>query len=220
MLRDTFIDQLQLRLGRNNDPELQTDIISVMEYVQTQILEVDVITPWFLVSDEYTSLVTSIGNEEVALPADFIQLWEGSNLYRYNSALADPYLEMVRGDWRLVKDKYNTAGPPTHYDIAGANLVMRPVADAEYPLRLRYIQKQATLVGEYGVSNNIENGWLAWAADWFMGEVGVIVAGDIQQQTDSKLKTFAAQRDRGRNRILAKNVSMQEVLKRRIRGGG
>ncbi len=216
MLRDAVVDLIMKRLGGNTDTTLRNDIINEMVQVQDTVLEGDVISPWFLLTEE-TSAQTTVGDERVGLPADFLLPWEYGFLFRYDVALDDPYIEMQREDWDLIKEALNFAGPPTHYDISGEYIFMRPIADEIFPLRMRYIARGVSLAGAYGV-DDLENSWLKYASDWFIGEVGAVISEQYLQSSSKKVEVFKAQAIRGRERIRVKNVAMEESNKRRVIG--
>ncbi len=216
MLRDAVVDLIQKRNGNNTDTTLRNDIINEMVQVQDSILEGDPISPWFLLTEE-SNAQTTVGDERVGLPADFLMPWEYGFLFRFDDTLDDPYIEMQREDWDLIKQALNMAGTPTHYDISGEYIFMRPVADEVFPLRMRYIARGLSLAGDYGV-NNIENVWLKYASDWFIGEVGAIISEQYLQATASKVDVFKAQATRGRRRVEIKNVAIEESNKRRVIG--
>lgn len=218
MLRDAAVDLMMKRLGNQNDVSLRDDIIAEMVQAQATVLEGDVFKPWFLVSEE-ASNTTAIGEERVPLPADFIDFWDEIGLYRYDASLDDPYIEMVRDDWELIKECKNFSDKPTHWDVGGMYLLMRPLADAVYNLRLWYIAKGLDLSGTYGDANNIENDWLKWASDWLIGETGAVIAEQYLQMTDKRVEAWQRQAVRGRERLRTLNVKMEEALKERIRGG-
>lgn len=216
MLRDAVVDLIMKRLGNNNDLTLRNDIINEMVQVQDAILEGDPISPWFLLTEE-SDAQTTVGEERVGLPADFLMPWEYGFLFRYDVELDDPYIEMQREDWDLIKEALNYSDTPTHYDISGEYIFMRPISDEIYPLRMRYIARGVSLVGVYG-TNNIENSWLKYASDWFIGEVGAVIAEQYLQVTSQKVDVFKAQATRGRERVRIKNVAMEESNKRRVIG--
>lgn len=218
MLRDEFVDLLMKRLGNSTDVTLRDDIIREMVLTQETALEGDIMQPWFLIS-ELTTGATIVGDERVALPANYISPWENGFLYRYDVTLDDPYIEMDRADWDDIKEHLNYSGTPTHYDIAGDYLLMRPVADAIYPLRMRYIASEPTLAGSYGDSNNIENAWLKYASDWFLGVVGEVIAAQYLQGKAAMVQIFQRQAKLGRNRIMVRNIATQEIMKERVIGG-
>ena len=218
MTRDEAVDLMMKRLGNWTDTSLRDDIIAEMVQAQETVLEGDVFRPWFLVSEE-SSIVTTIGDERVALPADFLGLWDFIGLFRYDSTLDDPYVEMNRDDWDDIKSYFNYADKPTHWDIGGNYLLMRPVADAAYPLRFWYIAKGASLAGTYGDAANIENVWLEWASDWLMGETGIVIAEQYLQMRPDAVSRWEKMAQRGRERLRINNVAMEELLKTRIMGG-
>lgn len=216
MLRDAVVDLIMKRNGNNTDTTLRNDIINEMVQIQDSILEGDPMSPWFLLTEE-TSAVTTVGDERVGLPADFLMPWEYGFLFRYDAALDDPYIEMHRDDWDLIKEVLNYAGEPTHYDISGEYIFMRPVPDEIFPLRMRYIARGLSLAGQYGV-DNIENIWLKYASDWFIGEVGAVISEQYLQAVPQKVDVFKAQATRGRERVRIKNVAIEESNKRRVIG--
>ena len=218
MLRDAAVDLIMKRLGNQNDVSLRDDIIAEMVQAQVTVLEGDLFKPWFLVSEEASNM-TVIGEERVPLPDDWIDFWDEIGLYRYDSSLDDPYIEMVRDDWSLIKEQLNYSGKPSHWDIGNNYLLMRPLADAAYELRFWYIAKGLTLAGTYGDANNIENDWLKWASDWLIGETGAVIAEQYLQMTEKRVDTWKRQAVRGRERLRQLNVKMEEALKERIRGG-
>jgi len=218
MKRDDFVDTLMRRLGNNQDATLREDIIAEMVIAQGQLLEQDVFKPWFLISEESSS-ATIVADERVLLPVDFLSFWEESPVYRYDTELADPYIAMPREDWGDITSNLDYSGTPTHFDMAGRYLMMRPVPDAIYPLRFWYYKRGSDLTGAYGDSNNIENVWLEHANDWLMGEVGFVIASQYLQMKDNAAALFTSQATRARNRVMSLNIAQQEILKERIIGG-
>lgn len=217
MLRDAAVDIIMKRLGNQTDTTLRDDIIAEMAQAQATTLEGGRFHPWFLVSDE-TALVTVSGDEAVALPADFLTLWDYGGLSRYDSALDDPYIEMIRDDWDEIKAYFNYSDAPTHWDIAGANLLMRPLADAAYPLRFWYITRGESLAGTYGDAANIENVWLEHASDWLIAETGKVIAEQYLQYRPDAVRTWETQALRAQARLQVLNIKMEESLKKRVMG--
>jgi hypothetical protein len=85
-----------------------------------------------------------------------------------------------------------------------------------FSIRMRYFASDASLAGDYG-TNNIENQWLKHAADWLIGEVGMII-GNQYLQSDKMDQVFRVQLQRARKRIYDKDVSMAESNKMRAMG--
>jgi hypothetical protein len=215
MLRDTAVDLIMKRLGNRTGADLQQDVINELVTAQADVLEADPIVPWFLLSEE-SNAQTTVGDERVELPADFIMPWEYGFLYRYDAALDDPYIEMSRDDWGHIKMVNNFSGIPTHYDISGNYIFMRPVADAIYPLRMRYMARGASLAGAYGDAANIENVWLKHAADWLMGTAGAVIADQYEFMKPEIVKKFTLQAARGRETVRIRNVALEESNKEQV----
>lgn len=218
MLRDSAIDLLMGRLGQRRDDSSNTMknlILKEMVFVQENILEGNGELPWFLLSEK-AEAVTVKGEERVALPADFLLEYEDSALVRVLGNGNEKVL--IRDDWDLIKYKVLGEGAPTHYDIVGEYYLLRPVPDDVYTLRMRYYQRDASLDGTYGDSNNIENKWLKYASDWLIAETGVIIAAQQLQSTEMA-SMFAQQAHAAKRRVLSKSVLMAETSKNRVLGG-
>ena len=52
MLRDAAVDLIMKRLGNSTDLTLRDDIINEMALAQETILEGDILSPWFLITEE------------------------------------------------------------------------------------------------------------------------------------------------------------------------
>lgn len=220
MTRDEAVDIIMKRLGNRTDTSLRDDIIAEMVVTQATLLEGGPWLPWFLIKQDTLSL--SADAYSVALPTDFLQEWEDGGLYHFDASASsgsNPWTLLIRDDWDVIENTYanTTTGKPTHYDIVGNNILVAPTADVAYTLYYRYFGADDTLEGTYGDANNVENEWLKYAQDWFMGEVGVVIAGQYLQ-SDTMLKIFSVQAQIGRNRVRALDISRAESNKRRAMG--
>lgn len=215
MLRDAAVDILMARLGQRKDATTKQSIINEMTQVQENILEGDATLFWFLLTTEQT-LFTISGNEAVAIPTDFLQDWEIAGL----SVLEDDGSKTVmkKEDWNVIVDQVIGDGRPYYYDIVGEEILFRLKPDAVYTLYWRYYQRQTDLTGAYGGVGNIENGWLKYASDLFIGEVGLVIAGQYLQ-SKTMVGQFKAQADLARARLIKKNTQMEEVMKQRFMEG-
>ncbi len=218
MLRDAAVDLIMKRLGNRSDTSLRNDIINEMVYVQETILEGGPFYPFFLVT-EISTAVSTVSDERLTLPSDFLHEWEDGALYYFDAAdTSSPWKPLIRDDWDALKAAHTTADDalPTHYDIAGNYFLLTPTPDQIYTYKFRYYGADVALTGPYG-TNNIENIWLDKAADWLIGEVGAIIA--TQYLLSDKLHTmFVAQATRGRKRIKDLTTSMEESNKSRTMG--
>jgi hypothetical protein len=192
-----------------------------MVFVQENILEGGPFYPWFLISEE-TYVDTVAGEERLAVPYDFLHEWEESVLYRFDTTAtgtANPWIALKRDDWDVIRQAYTTVngGVPKYYDISNQYFMLADTPDDAYSMRMRYFEQQPSLAGTYGDAANIENNWLKHASDWFIGEVGLIIASQYLQ-SDTMEKLFSVQLQRGRKRVYDKDISMSESNKMRTMG--
>src|SRR5687768_4289047 len=169
MTRDEVVALLHLRLNRT---DLEAKIISEMVFVQSFQLEgTGAFLPWFLES-EMANANAGEGEERVLLPDDFLGEIEEQSLWLYDATNEDaPYTELHKSAYDRLILRHQISGTPREYALAGDYILLRPIPDATYNLRMRYYAADASLATE-----NIENKWLKHAADWLMAEVGAKIA--------------------------------------------
>jgi hypothetical protein len=143
-----------------------------MTYVQTFVLEgTGAFTPWFL-ETELANVNTAAGEERILLPDDFLGEIEDQSLWYYNADNTDaPYTEIHKSSYDRLILRYQASSVPREYSIAGNYILLRPVPDDVYNLRMRYYASDVSVA-----TGNIENKWLIHAGDLFMAEVGAIIA--------------------------------------------
>ena len=219
MRRDEAVDLLMGRLGSRNHAATRQDAINEMVYVQTNLLEGDPTLPWFLLS-ESTQTTTTIDEERVALPSDFLQEWEEGALYIVTDD--GDTVGMVKDDWDRIKARVTGSGQPEYYAIGGNYFFLRKVPNKAYTLIMRYYAREASVAGTYGAAvdtdGNIENNWLKWASDWFIAETGIIIARQYLQ-SEPMLKLFVEQRAVAKKRLVDKDTIMQETNIQRFMEG-
>lgn len=169
MIRDTLISILASRLNRS---DMSDRIIAELQLIQSTVLEgTGAFSPWFLESE--MANVDIVANEErIALPADFLAEVEDQALWLYQPEnIYCPLQELHKTDYDRIVLKYQTSGTPKEYALAGDYILLRPVPDASYNIRMRYYAREPDL------STNIENKWLKYASDLVIAEVGAVIAG-------------------------------------------
>ena len=215
MTRDEAVTLIKQRLGNNTNPDLDQQIINEMVHVQEFLLEGEDFIPWFLLKEEAATLA-NINEPRLELPEDFLHEWEEGCLYLVKPGATlqqTSYIPLIKDDYDVIRNRHYGYGTPCAYDFAGNFFWLAPIPDAAHQLRMVYYGKAESLA-----TQNIENVWLKYAADWFIGEVGTIIAGQYQQ-SDKQVPQFVAQAARGKQRTLVRHISHQEVNKRRIVGG-
>ena len=200
MLRDTVVQLIQGRLNRTG---METTIISEMQFVQEFLLEgTGAFTPWFLAS-EMANVDAPLGEERVLLPTDFLGEIEEQSLWRYDATnVTCPYTELHKTAYDRIILKYEIAGTPQEYAIVDNYILLRPIPDTVYNIRMRYYAKDVTL------TSNIENKWLKYAADWVMAETGRILAGDYIRNDALEAK-FQLEANTARQRVWTRHEARQ-----------
>lgn len=210
MTRDQAIDLLLGRFGNNVDPTLPQSIINEMVFVQETMLEQDVLHPWFLMSD--ATDLTANAQGELTLPADFIGWNQDIPLF---TLVGSTYVPASRQDFGPLESATSYNG--VHWEQLGDMIYLLP--KEAHNVRLWYYKRDASLAGAYGGAGNVENNWLKYAADWFLGEVGLLIADQYLKHKAAYKTLFTQQVARGRARTEKRNIEMNEVLKRRVMGG-
>jgi len=210
MLRDAAVDIIMKRLGNNTDTSLRDDIINEMAFVQETILEGGEFKPWFMLS-EVSSVNGSASEERLALPSDFLMEYEQGALYRYDTSADNPWVELVKDDIDRLRALYSeTEDKPLYYALAGDYFLLKPTPDAVYTYKMRYYKTQTSLAGTYGDAANVENAWLKHASDWFIGEVGAIIASQYLQ-SEVLAQRFMEQAAKGKLRVRTQHYAREEA---------
>ena len=192
MNQTNAVAEVAYRLGNRTD--LNTRILSVMDLVQSDILEKDSFLPWFLLSEDSTIQTTS-GEERIALPSDFLREYELGALWLYDST-ADRKWTPLKKDFhdslRAARGgTLEASGKPTRYDLSGGYFRLTPVPDAVYTLQMKYYQADAlpSAVGATG-----ENQWLKYAPERLITETVLKMAAHLRCKA-SAMVPFIKDRD-------------------------
>lgn len=195
MTRDETIAVLKSRLNRT-DSDIDSILINEMQIVQNTVLEGGEFLPWFLQVTGTASLTS--GTATLTPPDGFLRLVEGRPL-RYLDPLAtsaDAYRKMYNKGQQFVLDGYEEelTGAPKYWFADGTTFTIRPFADQTYTIQMRYYGRDTTL------STDVTNNWLTFAQDWFMGEVGFLVASTYMEN-EKQAALFAGLAQRGKDRV-------------------
>lgn len=197
MIRDEAVAFIKRRLGFRRD--LTDEIIQELIAAQTS-LEQEPDPPWFLLGDmQETDAVA--GEERIRLPVAFLAEWEEGTLWRYDptALLADPWIELKKDYYDVLKAHFIRPGPPVFYANEGNYFTLHPTPDAPYRMRMRYYQRAPTL------TTNIENVWLKEAWEWLVGEAGISLAASVQGPTD----IFVLHRDKGKKSVRYRGIDRE-----------
>ncbi len=195
------------RLGQRTG--LDTQILAEMALAQIRLEGGDHL-PWFL-SYFDTSLVTVAGTKTVALPTGFIRIVDEGGLWLVDSDGKDKYLTKDDYDALRVDDALDETGEPKYYAISGSNVYLFPTPDGAYPLKAHYYKKDAAPAAD------VENLWLAHAADLLIAETGIPIARFLRDAEAVQL--FIHDRQEARARVIASGIARDESGKRSTIGG-
>jgi hypothetical protein len=181
MLRDDGVARIMEQYSYRVSSNVQATILANMELAQNT-LELAPVKPWFLVSED-TYTTTTISEERVTLPADFLQEVEDATFkYRPDDWPSTKELDLIKDDYDVLRKNFAQgdggdsdtdpaeARTPQAYALLGTYFRIFPLPDAVYTVRLIYFKKAIAL------TTNVENEWLKYAPLLFLGTVGMLVA--------------------------------------------
>jgi hypothetical protein len=200
MDRDTAVSIIKGRLARWSDTVLTDHIIAELQAAQ-QRLEGWPEPAWFLLTESsYTT--TTIGEERIGVPLDFIMEVEADALW----------IEDTEGNWTaLKKDDYDEirarwpdTGLPRRYALMGSYFRLRPAPDIGYTLHMIYYGKDDAL------TTNMENKWLKYVPDLLISEAGYIIASRYVRNEPAAAE-FKADVARARDALLRMNQARRDA---------
>lgn len=178
MTRDEIETEIRNKLAYNTG--LSSSLIVTSINNAQNLLEEGPILPWFLESD-YVSLTTTIGDEKVALPTNFIREVEEKALWYYDSTADSPWVELAKNVLEDNRTTFNTAntisGPPKSYSIQGSNIRVFPKPDAVYTLKFIYYKHEDLLT-----AGSDTNDWSTNFPYLLIGKAGGLLAMDSRDK--------------------------------------
>ncbi|MGW8182209.1 MAG: phage adaptor protein [bacterium] len=216
MTPNDMITLIKLRLASSNDSNLDTTIITVANLVQERLQQAPEL-PWFLFVDTNvvgTNLSTVASTETVALPSNFLREDEDHEyvLFVQDTDEDDPWVQLTKDDYSVIKARYTGTGQPTHYDILGSYLYLRKIPDAVYTLRLLYRKKDSVIA-----AGTTENLWMTNVSDWILAETGKVVAETVVPMP-SIAAAFGKEAMEAKVRVMNDTVARNEAARRRFMG--
>lgn len=227
MTRDEAIDLILMRCGmRQNDKVLQRACVLEMALAQATKCERASFKPWFLLSENSTT-ITMPGENRVPVPKDFLQEYEEGALRmrRWEEDSEEtpgyrppPFQRLVKEDVDDAGDVFEYTNRPRTYSIVNGYFVILPIPDFTYMLRMRYYKSAPQLKEPYGEEAQVtSNVWLEHAPDWIIGETGAVIAGQYIKD-EATAAQFRAQADAARSAIMIEHVAREEANRQRSMG--
>src|SRR5262249_7891893 len=127
--------------------------------------------PWFL-ETEVSSILTTINEERVPLPTDFLGEVEQDALWYYNPTAAtssppvNPWIQLRKDDLDFLRGDQVGSGPPQMYAFQGKYFRIFPLPDMTYTLKMIYYAQDAV------ISLTTENKWLKNIPWLLIGDAG------------------------------------------------
>lgn len=227
MTRDDAIKLILMRCGmRQNDKTLQDACVVEMQLAQQTKLERAAFKPWFLLSENETTVTESF-EERIPLPRGFLQEYEEGSLWIRDydddrdglpGYTPPPYNEVKKVDYEQEGERFQFDGRPRVYSIVHDYFTLSPRPNGNYQLKMRYY-KAAPLIADAfssaaGASSNV---WLDLAPDWLIGETGAIIAGSYIKDAATAAE-FKAQAENARAAIMVEHVARDEANRSRQMG--
>ena len=204
MTRDEARKQIQDMLGHRAD--LIENIDRTFRFVQEE-LESEATLPFFLrVVD--ASLSTTIGENIIPRPQDFIRFWDDDP---FSLIFEGKNFPLVKGSQKALRERFTGATTPIGFSEVGEEFQIFPVPTAVYPIIMSYYGHDQVL------SNNIENKWLKYLSGLMIGRTGFIVATGIRDKDAQAF--FGALAAAGTEKLNQMSTAQDEAGARWIIGG-
>lgn len=207
------LTMLMARLGGRTNTTLRANILLEMKQTQKR-LERGPFLPWFLITDD-DSLTLTANSRIRALPTNFLRELDEEGLVEIQDE-DDEWVSCTKEDYDYLYGKYGsdeTSELPLEYALVGSDLHFFPIPEVASPIRLSY----------YGAATDIaddssEPAWLKYAADWIMGETGIIVASLHVREDADVVGYFTSLAKAGRDAVYAAHIARQEANTNRNMG--
>ena len=179
------IDILMRRLGNRKDPKLREAILDEMNVVANS-LERRPFLPWFL-EKTAEDLILPEGAHSLTLPEDFLVEMEDDSVFLLKDNIV--HSAPTKVDRQDLKKMYpqQSATMPRYYALFGNKFLFGNPSDKEYTVHLTYLAGSRVIETS---EDEDEYRWLTEAGEYFITEVGAIIA-DTHIQNPDMAQRFA-----------------------------
>lgn len=210
MTRDQAIARIRRLLAFRTD--LEMEIQDALLDTQAE-LEREPVLPWFL-RTEMSAITTTINEERIPVPEDFLQEWDDGTLWRFDSTATnvdDEWKRLGKTDLEFAYAQHPGTGEPRVYVLDYEYFRLRPVPDKEYTMKMIYYAEDTVL------NSNIENKWLKEAHQFMIGVAGLKVASPVRDR--DAFSEFQRMEAQGRARLYTKDQTRMHTNRRYVMGG-
>lgn len=207
MTRNEAVGWVQFHLGRRTD--LSTECQNALKAAQEE-LERQEFLPWFL-RTEITAASTTIDEERIAVPTDFIREYEEGGLYRLSTD--DEFVPLEKDTLSILRAQFSgrSSGAPTFYALDNDYFRLFATPDAVYSIKMIYYAHDAVL------ATNVENHWLKNAPWMMISEAIKILAPGLR---DTAAFTFATKKGMEAKIDVIRSGEARDIENRRLQMGG
>lgn len=158
-----------------------------------------------------TTLTLTATVQALATPSDFLLEVEDSDFYI--TLPAGGTVPIEKDEHEALQNRFRDSDPtqPLFRSLRGLTWYFHPTPDLAYPATFWYYQEQTVL------ATNIENTWLNKASDLFIGELGMVIAGQYLSDTQ-KYSEFVNMTNFARARLGLKQVALEVANTNRTMG--
>jgi len=200
MTRDQAVARFNQGTGFRATGHGQTTFYEAMLREAQRDLEKGKTLPRFLLQEDQTLSLIS-GTHVVALPTGFLRESDDT-LIRVAIAGSDRPRFLKRRYFIPATEAYtdddNEPGFPSVYVMRKSTIDFIKIADQTYTLTWDYYKADTVL------DSNVENAWLAGAAEWLIGEAGMRIAG--AQRDKDALTVFESMTQKGRAAVFGEEI--------------
>src|SRR5215471_13826832 len=218
MTRDQLIEMVLARLGqRQKDAKLQKAAVSEGTQIQINNLERADFKPWFLLSD-YEETTVKGGEYKVTLPERFLEEWEeGSLWYVPDPTNRTERIALPKKDYDLASARFPGSGAPRCYSLAESHFLLAPIPPDDILLQMRYYKGELVMSEDYNSPDQVvpENAWTKYASDWYMGELGLVLATFHTRDADAAA-TFSQYAQAAKHRVYVETIARIEANANRV----
>lgn len=183
---NTAVNLIMSRLGNRTQASLRAIVAGEMEIVQSDLVERLDFKPWFLRETDST-LVTVAESDSVTLPSDFNGFdedwggvwWQDTSRPSYDQWTKLEKIRYADAVAAYRDDEDGLLGSPKVFDIANLTLLLRPVPDIVYSIKVDYYKNDTAPADS--ASTNL---WLTNAPKLLIAATAQIVAATHLQNAD------------------------------------
>ncbi len=212
MIRSEAVIRVQRGLAFRGDKVLEIE--DALRDTQVE-LENSAFLPWFLKTEVADfDQRTTVDEERVRIPDDFIREVEADALWYFNSTTtvdSEKWTPLQKDIPEFLREDLPGSGSPRAYALTKDYFRIFPTPDAQYQLKMVFYKNDELL------TSNVENEWLKYASDVMIGRAGIRIASALRDQ--GAISFFSALEQSGISRMINETEAREAANFRYVMGG-